>query len=396
MSRTTKPLTNTEVKNAKPSAKERNLADGDGLALRIKPNGTRLWVFNYTKPHTKNRANMSFGTYPDVSLAQAREKRRNARSILQSGNDPKVERDNERLKNETSHSNTFEHIANKWFVIKKSQISDNHANDIWRSFELHLFPIIGNSPLHKLTAPQTIEALKPLSKKGSLETVRRLIQRINEVMTFALNTGQLEHNPLAGINQAFQAPIKKHMPSISPDELPELMKRINSANVHKTTYNLILWQLHTALRPGEAVQARWKEIDFKKKFWLIPKETMKKKRAHTIPLTKEMLEILSTMKEINPKREFVFASHIKPRQHMNPSTVNMALRRMGYKGELVAHGFRSIASTAMNEHGIDPDIIESALSHLDKNEVRRAYNRAEYIEQRRDAMQWWSTKINQA
>lgn len=215
-------------------------------------------------------------------------------------------------------------------------------------------------------------------------------------MIYATNSGLISANSLAGISKAFGVPDKKHMPTIRPEKLPELMKAIDKARIMITTRCLIQWQLHTMVRPSEAAGTRWEEIDQDKKLWIIPPERMKKKRAHTVPLTSQAIDLLEEMKPLSGIREHVFPADRKPRQSANPQTANMALIRMGYKGLLTAHGMRSIASTVLNEQGFDSDVIESALAHSEQNGVRRAYNRAEYLERRRGLMCWWSDYIEQA
>lgn len=199
-------------------------------------------------------------------------------------------------------------------------------------------------------------------------------------MTFAVNTGVIEHNPLAGIKEAFEKPKKQNMPTIRPDEIPELMKAISYASIKITTRCLIEWQLHTMVRSSEAAKAKWQEIDFENKLWNIPAENMKMKKPHSVPLTEQTLSLLTMMKPISGHREYIFPADRTPKNHANTETVNVALKRMGFKNRLVAHGMRALASTTLNEQGFDPDVIESALAHVDKNEVRRAYNRAEYLE----------------
>lgn len=204
MARTTKPLTNTEVKQAKSKEKIYTLSDGGGLQLRIKPNGSKLWLFDYHRPYAKKRTSLSFGAYPALSLANARSKRDAAKELLAKDIDPKEYRDEESRLNETAHSNTLQHVAVQWLEIKKSKVSANHAEDSWRSLELHILPMLGKVPIHKITAVKAIETIKPIAAKGSLETVKRLCQRFNEVMIYATNTGLINANPLAGIGKAFQ------------------------------------------------------------------------------------------------------------------------------------------------------------------------------------------------
>ncbi len=396
MAKTTKPLTNTEVKQSKPRDKEYNLADGAGLALRVKPNGAKYWLFNYSRPYTKKRSNISFGTYPETSLASARRKREDARILLAKDIDPKEHRDLAVQKEQLAHNNTLKHIAEQWFEIKKQTIVEKHATKIWRSLEGHIFPSLGKVPIHKLTAPNTISTLKPLATKGHLDMVDRICQRLNEIMIYSVNTGLITANPLSGIKKAFKSAAKEKMPTLKPDELPFLMETISTANIKLTTLCLIQWQLHTMVRPSEAAGTCWKEIDLDNSLWNIPAERMKKKKAHTVPLTPQAIALLESMKPLSDHRKFVFPADRNPKNHTNAETANMALKRMGFKNKLVAHGMRALASTTLNEQGFDADIIEAALAHVDKNEVRSAYNRAEYLERRRMLMNWWSSHIEQA
>ena len=255
---------------------------------------------------------------------------------------------------------------------------------------------MGKTPISMVNAVEAIKVLKPLAAAGSLETVKRLCQRLNKIMTFSVNTGLTHHNPLAGISKAFEAPSKTNMSTLKPDDLPKLMTALNTASIKIVTRCLLEWQLHTMVRPGEAAGTKWSEIDFDNKLWIIPPERMKKKREHIVPLTGQALSLLRLIEPISRHREHVFPGDRNPRSHINESTANMALRRMGFHKKLVAHGLRSLASTTLNEQGHDPDIIESALAHVDKNGVRRAYNRADYIDRRRKLMCWWSEHIEQA
>lgn len=396
MARTTKPLTNTEVKQAKPKDKIYTLSDGGGLQLRVKPNASKLWLFDYLKPYTKKRTCISFGAFPDLSLANARGKRDTARELLAKDIDPKEQRDEESLLKETAHSNTLKHIATKWIEVKKTKVSADHASDTWRSLELHIFTSLGKVPIHKITAVKTIDIINPIAAKGSLETVKRLCQRLNEIMIYAVNVGILDNNPLAGISKAFQNPVKQHLPTLMPDQLPTLLKTLSFASIKTTTRCIIEWQLHTMVRPSEAAGTRWDEIDFDNKLWNIPAERMKSKKPHTVPLSQQALDLLEVMKPISLSSKYVFPSNSDLKKHSNSSTANMALKRMGFGNQLVAHGLRSIASTTLNEEGFDPDIIEAALAHVGKNKVRNAYNRAIYLERRKPMMQWWSDHIEKA
>lgn len=396
MAKTTTRLTDKEIKASKPQEKEYNLFDGDGLRLRVKPNGSKHWILNYYRPNSRKRANLSLGKYPDLPLAKARKATMEAKELLAQGTDPQEERKRHQLELKAVHEDTFLNVTTKWFEIKKNDVTADYAIDIWRSLELHIFPQLSEVPVREITAPQVIELLKPIEAKGSLETVKRLAQRLNEVMNYAANCGLIHANPLTGIKAAFNKPKKENMAALTPAELPELMEAIANASIKRTTRCLIEWQLHTMTRPSEASGARWEEIDRDESVWTIPAERMKKRKEHRIPLTEHMLELLEVMQPISGHREFFFPSDRDPKKPCNSQTANMALKRMGFAGRLVSHGLRSLASTTLNEKGFDRDIIEAALAHVDDNQVRSAYNRTDYLERRRPMMCWWSRHIEEA
>jgi integrase len=395
MARVTRPLTNTEVDKAKPQTKVTSLFDGDGLELKINPTGTKKWLLKYYRPFTKKRTNLTFGVYPDISLADARKLRAKAKELLAKDIDPKEHKDNLSRENKERIENTLLNVASKWFEVKRAQISKDYATDVWRSLELHVFPDLGKYPISEVTAPIAIKTVQPIAEKGSLETVKRLNQRLNEIMSYAVNTGLIHSNPLAGVKAAFEKPKKQNMPTIKPDELPKFMQALSIASIKIVTRYLIEWQLHTMVRPSEAAGIKWDEIDFDNKLWNIPAERMKKKRPHSVPLTQQALNLLSAIKPISGHREYIFPADRNPRKHTNESTANIAIKRMGYKDKLVAHGLRSLASTTLNEQGFDGDVIEAALAHVDSNEVRRAYNRADYLNRRATMMAWWSEHIEE-
>ncbi len=396
MAKKVNPLTNTQVKQAKPKDKIYKLSDGDGLQLRIMPNGSKQWLLDYFKPFTKKRTSLSLGAYPEVSILEARKKRVASRELLAKDIDPKEYKDDQHREQLLLASHTLKSVAEDWFAIKRTTIADVTAKSLWRKFENHVFPKLGHRPIDKILAPEAIEALKPLAAKGNLETTGKIIGHLNNIMTHALNTGILQHNPLSGIRSAFSAPKVTNMPTIKPNELGKLMKDISYASIKLVTRCLIEWQLHTMTRPSESAKAEWSEIDLENKLWVIPAERMKMRLEHKVPLTEQVIEILERLKPVTGHRKHLFPSHIDHKKHCNVETANKALIRMGYKNRLVAHGLRALASTTLNEKAFNPDVIEAALSHVEKNEVRRAYNRAEYLESRRELMCWWSEHIAQA
>lgn len=395
MARTTRPLTNTEVLRSKAIDKDLTLHDGDGLFMVVKTTGKKLWRFRYQRPATKQRTMMGLGAFPALSLADARRLRADYLSLLANGIDPQTQAEQVTEQQQIALDSIFSTVAANWFALKQASVTADYAKDIWRSLEKDVFPSIGEIPVQEIKARKLVEALEPIKARGALETVRRLVQRINEIMIYAVNTGLIDANPASGVGMAFEKPKKQNMPTLRPEELPKLMRALVMSNLSVTTRCLIEWQLLTLVRPSEASGARWSEIDLEAKLWTIPAPRMKAKREHIVPLSTHSLELLEIMKPISAHREHIFPSRNDPKLSMNSQTANAALKRIGYGGKLVAHGLRSIASTALNEHGFNSDIIEAALAHSDRNEVRKAYNRSIYLKQRVEIMDWWGREIYQ-
>lgn len=393
MARITRPLTNNEILKAKPQEKDFTLHDGDGLFLLVKTSGKKLWRFRYQRPNSSSRTNLSLGSYPALTLAVARQMRDQYLTLLAQGVDPQKQQAEVSEQRQIELDSIFSVVAGRWFLIKSKSVTEDYAKDIWRSLEKDVLPAIGEIPVQVLKARTIVEALEPIKARGALETVRRLVQRINEIMIFAVNTGLIDANPASGVGMAFEKPKKQNMPTLRPDELPKLMQSLVMSNLSVPTRCLIEWQLLTLVRPSEASGARWNEIDFENRLWIIPADRMKAKREHIVPLSSQALDILEVMKPISAHREHIFPSRNDPKQPMNSQTANAALKRIGYGGKLVAHGLRSIASTAMNEEAFNADVIEAALAHSDKNEVRRAYNRSIYLDKRKELMNWWGNKV---
>ena len=398
MAAKTTALTDTQIKKTKSvSNKTIKLADGDGLQLLIKPSGSKIWHLRYTNPITKSKTTISFGSYPSITLAKARTLRKEARELLSQNIDPKKNREDIEQKKRFAHSNSFRAVFDEWFAIKETNVTTKQSKLIKRGFENHLFKLLGSVPIGELKPQQVIEVVRHVEKQGKHDLAKRLCARINEVMTYAANTGRINSNPLTGITSAFKKVKATPNPAIKPERLPWLLKIINAAELKRVTRCLIEWQLHTMVRPNEAVNAKWQEIDLEKQLWIIPIETMKMDKPHIVPLTPQTLSLLSILKPMTGDNEFLFPSFRSNSKdgHINSETVNKAFRRMNLGGIQTAHGLRSVASTTLNEQGFDYDVIESALAHLDDNQVRRSYNRTDYMERRKKLMTWWSNHIEQ-
>jgi len=394
MAKTVKPLNDSQIKQSKPKDKEYSLSDGFGLLLSIKASGTKTWLFKYYKPLSKKRTNISFGQYPTTSLADARKKREEARELLAKDIDPKEFKEQQYSQQAQANINTLEKVTADWIILKRTKVSSDYADDIWQSLVNHIFPVLGTRPIHTLEAKVVIDTIRPIAAKGTLETVKRLCQRLNEIMVFAVNTGVVHHNPLAGIRAAFESPKKTPMPTIHSDELPEFLSVLARASIKFTTRCLIEWELHTMTRPNEAARARWEDIDLAKDAWIIPASIMKMRREHKIPLTPYTHHLLGLMKPISGHREYIFPADRDPKKHTNEQTANAAIKRMGFKGRLVAHGLRSLASTTINDtNKFDSKLVEVALAHQEEDKSKAAYDRADYLEARREIMNWWSEFI---
>jgi len=397
-------LTDNQCKHAKPKAKPYSIPDGAGLNLIITPNGKKAWMLRYTIPYTKDRTTWVFIGYPAKSLKSARGMRDKYLSLLADNIDPKEWKREQDANSERQKDNTFKHVAKLWMEDKqrKAKANPQTAKDIWNSLENHIFPKLGKRPIGELRPKSVAEVIKPLETKGSLELVKRLCQRINEIMAFALNEEIITDNPLAHIKGKFIAPRTKHHPALETNELPALMTAILNANIAIPTRLLIEWQLHTMVRPIEAARTKWSEIDLTANTRTIPKERMKKvgtskqwevRKAHIIPLSSHALNILEQMKPFSGHLEHVFPNQRDRQQHASAEAATKAFNKMGLRGKQSAHGMRTMASSTLNEAQFNPDVIEAALYHLDPNEQRRTYNRTDYFNQRRVMMDWWSEHI---
>ncbi|WP_188007295.1 tyrosine-type recombinase/integrase [Photobacterium damselae] len=398
MARQVTRLTDRKVKTIAATGKEFTLSDGNGLQLRVRPAGTKSWQFKYSDPVTNKIQKLSLGVYPELSLANARTKTIEYRELLAQKINPKSFEQTKKIEARKQQTNTFLAVAELWFERKKDNITSEHAYREWRTLDKYVFPHLGKTPITAINAVGTIEVLRPLEKDGKYSTVKRICQSVNQIMDFAVNHGLIHANPLAKIIKVFRKNTVFHMPTIRPEQLPDFLKRLNAcARIQTKTKLLILWQLHTMTRPKEAATTRWADIDLENRVWTIPAENMKRRKAHRIPLTPQAIEILDQIRPQSEQFNYVFPGERDTTSHVSLFTANAAIKRsLGLKDELVAHGLRSVASTALHEQGFDSLLIEACLSHADQNEVRASYNRSDYLEQRKEIMSWWSAYIEEA
>ena len=384
-------LTETKLRNAKPADKPYKLFDERGLYLIVHPNGGRWWRFKYTVGGREKL--ISLGTYPDVSLKRAREKRDDARSHVADGVDPSDKRQAERL----AQADTFEAVAREWlpkqsFTPKSLQKAKWHFDDL-------TFPYIGSRPISQLTAPEILEVVRRLERRGKIETAHRVKQRIGQVLRYAIATGRAEHDVTADLRGAI-TPLKvTNRPAITePSKVGELLRAIDGYSGQPATEAALKLAPLLFVRPGELRAARWEEFNLEgeEPEWRIPAERMKMREYHIVPLAKQAVAILRDLQPVTgPDRGLMFPSLRDPNRPMSDAAITAALRRMGYPREEQSwHGFRTIASTLLNEQGWHPDLIELQLAHQERNTVRAAYNRAQRLAERRKMMQAWADYLD--
>ncbi|MDG6267168.1 tyrosine-type recombinase/integrase [Glaesserella parasuis] len=397
MSRIISPLTNTQVEKAKSKDKDYSLSDGKGLYLSVTTKNSKLWRFNYNKPFTKKRTEISLGKYPEISLAQARKIREEYLELLAQDIDPKIYRQNIVDEEISKRENTFEAVAKKWREKKSLEVQPKTMEKNWARLENHLFSKIGNVAVSEITPKMVIKAVEPLKVRGVGDTLHRVIRLLNEVLNFAVNMGLIEFNKCVNVSANFSTHTAENNPTIRPELLPEFLSDLDDSNSSIQVKILIKWQLLTMVRPREAVSAEWQEIDFAKKTWTIPAPKMKGgKRSHTVPLSRQAITLLEKIKSITGYKRFVFQSGTNPNKSMSSQTANRAIKLLvggKYKDRLTAHGLRSIASTYLNEQLINYDVIEACLSHIIADQTRKAYNRSDYFEQRIEVMQQWGDYV---
>ncbi|MEF3695551.1 tyrosine-type recombinase/integrase [Desulfolutivibrio sp.] len=386
-------LTDVKVKNAKPSTKAQKLFDERGLYLEISRNGGKWWRLKYRIQGKEKR--LSLGVYPDVSLKGARERRDEARKLLATGVDPSEVRKAEKAE-ARAETVTFELVAREWHERFTPKWSPSHALDIIQRLERNIFPPIGARPLQGITAPELLAAIRIIESRGVNETARRVLQMCSQVFRYAIATGRADRDVAADLRGAL-APVKHtHYASITdPKEISALLRAIETYQGSFVTLCALRIAPLTFVRPGELRRAEWSEIDFENGEWRIPSSKMKMKEQHIVPLSRQVIAVLDELRPLTGSGRYLFPSLRSSSRPMSENTVNAALRRLGYeKGEMTGHGFRSMASTLLNEMGWNRDAIERQLAHAERNSVRAAYNFAEHLPERRRMMQAWSDYID--
>lgn len=388
-------LSDAKVRNAKPKQKPYKIYDGDGLFLLVKPSGGKYWRLKYEFVGEKL---LACGVYPEISLGEAREKALQARKTLAKGKDPAAERKEAKLQAKQQQSDLFEPIAREWLEINRTRIKDGTYRLKLRRLENHAFPEIGGKPITQLKAADMLQMLRVIEGKGILDTVHRVKQDCDSIFRFAIATSRTENNPIPNLDGALKTPDVKHRSHLKETELPEFFNELAGYDTKykgklltKLALRLII---PTLLRSNELAGGRWEEISFEKKQWVIPPNRMKMKHAHIVPLAKQVLAGLEELQKLTGAGEYMFPNEHNPTTYMSENTMLFALYRMGYRSRATVHGFRSTGSTVLNEAGFRREVIEMQLAHTERDQVRAAYNHAEYLPERITMMQWWSDRLD--
>ncbi len=388
-------LTDVQVRKVKPAEKLFKLADGGGLFLWVQPNGSKLWRFRFI--FDAKEQSLSLGAYPDVTLARAREEASKARAKLAEGVSPAKQRQAEKAAAQFASEGTFEFVAREWHAKNASAWVESHSGRILARLEANAFPWIGPRPVGEIKAPELLAVLRRIEARGAVETAHRTLAVCGQVFRYAVATGRAERDISSDLRGALTPAKGEHFASITePKAIGGLLRAIADYRGSFVTKCALQLAPLVFVRPGELRAAEWSEIDFERAEWRIRAERMKMRETHIVPLANQALAILRELHPLTGSGRYVFPSARTAERPMSNNAVLSALRRMGFeKSEMTGHGFRSMASTLLNEHGWHRDAIERQLAHAERDSVRAAYNYAEHLPERRRMMQAWADYLGQ-
>lgn len=387
-------LSETQARNAKPKSKPYKLADGDGMFLLVTPAGGKYWRLKYRIAGKEKL--LALGIYPEVSLAEARKRRVNAREALAAGDDPgQLKRETERKK-AIKFANAFEELAREWIEKRRHEWAPSSIRVKLIYLEKYVLPKLGERPINAITSPEVLEFLREIEARGTLDTTRRVMQMCGQIFRYGIATGQAERNPVPDLRGALKTPVVKHRAYLKEKELPDFLRTLDTYDGKPLTKLALRLLLLTFVRTIELRGMKWEEIDWEAGLWRIPAERMKANAGHVVPLSSQAVNVLQELKKLSGHRQYVFPNDHNPSAYMSENAMLYALYRMGYHSRATGHGFRSTASTILNEQGFRPDVIERQLAHTEKDSVRAAYNHAQYLPERREMMQWWADYLDGA
>lgn len=387
------PLTDTAIRNAKPKEKQYKLSDQRGLYLLVLKSG-KYFRFDYR--FAGKRKTLALGVYPDTSLAEAREKRDEARKLLAKDIDPSERKKEKKAALKEMAKNNFESIAREWIEKKRAKWSDGHTHGVTRKLELNIFPWLGKRPIKQISTKELLRILEKMEKRGVPYSAGRVKSIVGQVFRYAIATDRAENDPSVALTGALTSTERKNRAALTdPNKIGGLLRAIDDYDGHIVTISALKLAPLVFVRPGELRHAEWSEVDLENATWKIPTEKMKMKSPHIVPLSRQAMEIFKTLKPITGNGRYVFPSLRSTVRPMSNNTVNAALRRLGYsKEEMTGHGFRGMASTLLHEQGWKSDVIERQLAHAERNSVKAAYNHAEHLPERTKMMQAWADYLD--
>lgn len=381
-------LTARQVSTAKPQDKPYKLSDGGGMYLLVNPNGSRYWRLKYR--YAGKEKLLALGVYPDVTLADARDKRNEAKRVIAAGSDPSDVKQAIKNAKALAMQNSFELIAVEWHKHKKPNWSSGYADDILESLRKDIFPYIGKRAITDIKPVDMLAVLKKLEERGVLDKLKKIRQACKQIFTYAIITGRAEFNPVADLAGALKPPKQQHYPHLQRDELGGFIEALMDYSGSKITRTATFLLMYTGVRTIELRAAEWKEFDLSNDIWQIPKERMKMRRPHLVPLSSQVKAMLLEVKSITGRGKYVFPGRNDAGKPMSEASINQVIKRVGYDGRATGHGFRHTMSTILHEQGFNTAWIEAQLAHADKNSIRGTYNHAQYMEGRREMMQWYA------
>ena len=386
-------LTVLEVKTAQSKSKTYKLSDSGGMFLMVEPKGGKYWRLSYR--FMGKQKTLALGVYPQVTLIDARFARDIAKKQLSEGLDPCELRKSCKHSQNLQPNNTFESIANEWFIKQSHTWVESHCRDVKRRLEANIYPSLGSLSISKIEPIDVLKSVQKIENRGSYDLAHRVLGVCGQVFRYAVSCGICKSDPTRDLKGALTPHVKKNQNAVKPEELTDLMKSISNYEKigdEQTKLALQLLAL-TFVRTSELIGAEWEEFDFENSIWRIPASRMKMKREHLVPLSYQALTIFKNLKTMSGRSKFVFVGR-NSLKHISNNTLLYALYRLGYKYKMTGHGFRAIASTVLNENEFRSDVVERQLAHMETNEVRGAYNRAEYIKERTLMMSWWANYLD--
>ncbi|WP_436882923.1 tyrosine-type recombinase/integrase [Enterobacter asburiae] len=386
------PLTARQIETARPRDKDYKLTDAQGLYLLVKKSGAKYWNLKYRFVGKEKK--LSIGVYPTVTLAEARSRREDARRLLREGKDPSYEKQASKQAHRVNVGNTFKAIATEWFAHKARQWTERYLNDQIARMENKVYPFIGQRPITEIQPMEILNCLREVEKDGKLETLRKTRQICTQIFTHAIITGRAATNPAAHLSSALLPPEQAEGRCLSTEQLPAFLQDLNKSPRLMALATQLL--MLTALRTGEMRLGRWDEINFDKFIWEIPKERMKKRRPHLVPLSTQAVAILQQVKTLTASLNspYIFPGVHNPANPRARRCINDFLMQIGWHDHTAAHGLRHTFSTLTHDAGFDSAWIELQLAHVDKNAIRGVYNHAQYLDGRREMMQWYADHVD--